>query len=143
MSNFALAVKYGIKDFFKRQTDIGGFIQKTKDAEKQYSRWSYDELCLVTVLAGIHTHSFGIPGSIIDAVKAGRWRYHDLKDIESRSDAIFAKTALSEDGKKQIHKMMKQGKHVSPQQFSQKDADILEEVFNELNIARGACINYP
>jgi hypothetical protein len=142
MSNFAIAVKYAVKDFFKRQVDHSEYIQNTKNGAKRYSYWSYDELCLLTVLAGVHKHTFGVPGSIIDAVKNGRWKYQDLKDLENNAGPIFAATNLSPEGQKLAMKMLKAGKNVSPQQFSREDTIVLKSIQNAGNIDTRTYVNF-
>jgi hypothetical protein len=134
MSNFAIAVKYAVKDFFKRQVDHSDFIENTKAGARRYSYWSYDELCLLTVLAGMHKHTFGVPGSIIEAVKQGRWKYHDLKDLENRAPSIFAGTNLSPEGQELALNMLKQGKTVDSRQFSREDTKVLMEIQNRAHV---------
>jgi|GEM_PF-6198929 len=124
MYNFGHAAWYGVKDFFTRQVDHSDFIK----VGRNYQIWDYDELCLLTALAGVHKHTFGVPGSIIQAIKEGRWKYHDLKAIEAGAPAIFANTNLSPKGQKLVLKMLKQGKGVSPQRFSREDAIELTEI---------------
>ena len=142
MSNFAQAVKYGVKDFFTRQVDHSEFIENTKKGAKRYSYWSYDELCLLTVLAGMHKHTFGIPGSIIWAAKQGKWKYHELKDLENRAGSVFADTDLSPEGQKLILKMLRQGKDVDPQRFTREDAIVLSKIKNRGNIDSGKSVNF-
>lgn len=137
-----MAIKHGICDFLRRQVDHSDFSKAWRNGLDNYTVWSYDELCLVTVLAGAHKHSFGIPGSIMEAIYNGRAEYDKLRSIEERAEEIFANTALSDQGKKLVRKMMKQGKDISPQQFSRRDAQVLMAHLNEVNIARGGCINY-
>jgi hypothetical protein len=166
MKNFALAVKYGVKKFFKRQVDHGDFIKNTKagfgigkenkeldgngnvkkDAygratRRGYSRWSYDELCLLTVLAGIHKHTFGVPGSIIQAIKEGRWKYHDLKSIETSAPSIFAGTNVSPEGQKRILKVLRQGKGGASQMFSREDTAVMRRFYDTADVPRD-CINF-
>lgn len=142
MSNFAIAVKYALKDFFGRQVDHSEFIERTKAGARHYTYWSYDELCLLTVLAGMHKHTFGVPGSIIDAVKAGKWRYDDLKQIEYTAAAIFADTEMSVEGQKRVVNILKQGKNVDPQQFSREDTKILREIQSRAYINKRGHVNY-
>jgi len=142
MSNFGLAVKYAVKDFFKRQVDHSDFVEHTKAGAKRYSYWSYDELCLLTVLAGVHKHTFGVPGSIIEAVRQGRWRYHDLKDLENRAPSIFADTNLSPEGQDLVVKMLKQGKSVDPQRFSREDTELLRKIQDRAGINPREYVNF-
>jgi len=142
MSNFSIAVKYALKDFFTRQVDHSDFIELTKAGAQRYSYWSYDELCLLTVLAGMHKHTFGVPGSIIDAVKAGRWRYQELKEIENRAASIFADTDLSPEGQKRIFKMLRQGKNGDSQRFSREDSIILRKIQDDENFNKRDYVHF-
>jgi hypothetical protein len=138
MKNFALAVKHGVKDFFKRQADHSDFTK----VHQHFEWWDYDELCLLTVLAGVHKHTFGVPGSIIQAIKEGRWKYHDLKNIEASAPSIFKDTKLSPEGQKRILKVLKQGRDGDSQMFSRDDDEVMSKFFDAAGIHRDN-INYP
>lgn len=138
MSNFGLATKHAFKDFFKRQADHSDF----KKVAKNYSVWHYDELIIISVFAGIHQHSFGIPGSIMQAVKEGRWKYHDLKEIEMKAPEILQNSPLSPAGKKLVMKMMRRGKYVDSQRFSREDAKILQQYIDDINGRRTGMVNF-
>jgi hypothetical protein len=133
MSNFGIAVKYALKDFFARQTDHSDFSKAWKN-RRNYSYWSYDELCLVTVLAGMHKHTFGVPGSLLQAIRVGSWKYHDLKDIEKNAAKVFADTELSPEGQKLVLNMLRQGK--GTQQFTREDNMVLTKIQNKADAKR-------
>lgn len=136
MGNFALAVRYGIKDFFGRQTDHGDYRKAWKSGRRgdRDGKWSYPDLVMLTVLAGMHQHSFGIPGSIIQAIRAGRWHYHDLKDIEIRAAESFEGTGMSPEGRKLVIKMLKRRKGIDPHQLSAEDSQIMQEIVNTVHV---------
>jgi hypothetical protein len=142
VNNFPRAVKWAMKDFFKKQVNHSDFIDRTKVLGQRYDYWSFDELCLVTVLAGMHKHSFGIPGSIIQSMKDGRFKYHDLKAIDQEAEFVFARTNVSDDGKRAILRALKQGKNRAPQQFSKEDSDIFQLIMKRANVTPTEEINW-
>lgn len=135
MENFALAVRYGIKDFFRRQADHSDYPKAWKNARQDRDgKWAYHDLVLLTVVSGMHQHSFGIPGSIIQAIKAGRWHHHDLKDIESRAAESFEGSGMSPEGRKLVLKMLKRRKGIDPHQLSAEDCKIMQKIVNTVHV---------
>ncbi len=142
MNNLGRAAKYAVKDFFKRQTDHKEFIENTGKWKSDTRVWGYPELALLTAVAGIHKHSFAIPGSIMEAIRQGRFRYHDLKEVEQRAELVFATSNLSEESKEKVMRMMRQGEKVSPQIFAQQDSDEFLRVYHELGINGRQYVNF-
>jgi hypothetical protein len=136
MNNFGLAVWYGVKDFWNRQIDHSDYVK----VKKQLKWYEFDDLCLLTVLAGAHQHTFGVPGSILQAIREGRWKYHDLKAIQAEAPSVFANSGMSPEGQKLVLKMMQQGKGVAAQRFSEKDSKLLTSIImkfhDQADIAR-------
>jgi hypothetical protein len=59
----------------------------------------------------------------------GRFKYHDLKEIEAAAPGIFANTDLTEEGKKKVLKVLKQG--AGSVSFEQEDDEYIRKIIKE------------